>query len=180
MELPLAFYGEPLLRKKGLPINEINDDIRKLVADMIDTMHVRNGIGLAAPQVFRSLALFVTHVPVRQEDGSWADGPLRVFINPKVISASEETVIDSEGCLSVPKIHADVARPIRVTIRAQDLEGHIFEETFEGLAARCVLHENDHTNGMLFIDRVRGKVRKELEPLLRELKQAHLSSLSST
>jgi peptide deformylase len=176
MELPIAYYGEPVLRKKGLPVEEINDEIRKLVADMIETMHARHGIGLAAPQVFKSLALFVTHVPIRQEDDSWIDGPLRVFINPKVISVSEELSIDSEGCLSIPKIHLPVARPLRATLRAMDLEGNIFEETFEGLAARCVLHENDHTNGTLFIDRVRGKARKEIEPKLRKIQQEHKAS----
>ncbi|MFQ5729686.1 MAG: peptide deformylase [Waddliaceae bacterium] len=173
MKLQLAYYGDPILRKKGAPIESINDEIRQLVKDMIDTIIEHNGIGLAAPQVYRSLALFITSVPIEQPDGNWLPGELRVFINPKILSIAEEKSTRSEGCLSVPTIYAEVNRPIRIQIQATDLEGNDFEEEFSDLAARCIMHENDHINGVLFIDRVQGKARKELEPKLKEIKKKY-------
>ena len=173
MKLPLAYYGNPILRKKGAPIESINDEIRQLVKDMIDTIIEHNGIGLAAPQVHRSLALFITSVPVEQPDGNWLPGELRVFINPKILSIAEEKSTRSEGCLSLPTIYAEVNRPVKIRIRATDLEGNDFEEEFSDLAARCIMHENDHINGVLFVDRVQGKERKELEPKLKEIKKKY-------
>lgn len=171
MKLPLCYYGNPALRKKCLPIEEINDEIRQLADDMIETMQSFNGIGLAASQVGRLHRIFVTQVPVEEKDGEYSDGEIRVFINPEIIEVSEEECIISEGCLSIPKIYLDISRPIKVTLRALDIEGKSFTETFEGLNAHCILHENDHINGVLFIDRVRGKVRKEIEPHLRKIKK---------
>lgn len=171
MKLPLAYYGNPILRKKAAPINKITPEIKQLVADMIETMDATKGIGIAAPQVNQSLAVFVTRTPVEQEDGTFIDGPtVRVFINPKIQSYSQEIEADSEGCLSIPKLYAEVFRPIHISVQATDLDGNTFTEDFSGLAARIILHENDHINGVLFIDRVHGKERKELEPKLREIK----------
>src|SRR5437868_14502376 len=94
MKLPLAYYGDPILRKKGVKVEEINDEIRQLVADMIETMRESNGIGIAAQQVHKALNLFITEAPIPvPEDGDkvrWEDGKLRVFINPKILTHSEE------------------------------------------------------------------------------------------
>jgi peptide deformylase len=171
MKLTLAYYGEPILRKKTVPVLELSEEIRQLVADMVETMQACNGVGLAAPQVHRSLSIFVTCVPKKQLDGKWIPGQLRVFINPKILSVTKETEVHSEGCLSIPKIYGEVERPSKVTVRATDLNGNIFEEEFSGLEACCVLHENDHINGVLFVDRIFGKARKELEPKLRTIKK---------
>lgn len=171
MKLPLAYYGDAVLRKKTIPVMEINEEIRQLISDMVETMQAYNGVGLAAPQVHRSLALFITCVPIEQPDEKWIPGKLRVFINPKILSVTEKTEVRSEGCLSIPKIYGEVERPFKVTVRATDLNGDIFEEEFSGLEARCVLHENDHINGVLFVDRIYGKTRKELEPKLRVIKK---------
>lgn len=171
MKLPLAYYGDPILRKKGARVDEINDEIRQLVNDMIETMLENNGIGIAAPQVHKSLTLFVTYAPVKGADDKWHPGKIRVFINPKIISYSEEQTIYSEGCLSIPKLYSEVARPSKITIEATDLEGNRFTEEFQDFEAHIVMHENDHINGVLFIDRVHGKERKELEPKLKEIKK---------
>lgn len=170
MKLPLAYYGNPILRKKCSQIESVDDEIRQLVKNMIDTLIEHNGLGLAASQVNHALRLFITAVPTEQKDGEWLPGQLRVFINPTIISTSTDKETRSEGCLSIPTLYEEVTRPVKVTIRATDLDGNTFEEEFCGLEARCVMHENDHINGVLYIDRVRGEARKELEPKLKEIK----------
>jgi len=173
MKLPLAYYGNPILRKKCSQIEKIHEEIRQLVKDMTDTLIEHNGLGLAAPQVHRDLRLFITAVPIEQPDGKWLAGQLRVFINPTIVSVSEEINSRSEGCLSIPSLYLEVIRPERVTVRATDLEGTIFEEEFSGLEARCILHENDHINGVLFIDRIPKKARKDIELKLKEIKEKY-------
>lgn len=173
MKMQLAYYGDPVLRKKGARIEGIDDDLRQLVIDMYETMKAHNGIGLAAPQVHRSLTLFITQVPFQLPNGSWKHGDVKVYINPKIIEVSEETITESEGCVSIPKLYVDVARPVRVKIQAHDLQGNEFIEEYSDLEARCVLHENDHINGVLNIDRVHGKQRKEIEDKLREIKKKY-------
>ena len=171
MELDFAYYGNPILRQKGKKIDVISDEIRMLVEAMVKIMHEHRGIGLAAPQVSLSLALFITEVPLLQEDGSWIEGTLKVYINPEICEVGDEVDIHSEGCLSLPGIHADVVRPTKVRVKAKDINGEEFEEILSGLEARCLLHENDHINGKLFIDRVRGDARTRLEKKLREIKK---------
>ncbi|MBS4168542.1 peptide deformylase [Parachlamydia sp. AcF125] len=173
MLLPLAYYGNPVLRKKATQIEKIDDSIRQLAADMIETMHATNGIGLAATQIAQLLSIFVTCVPIAQEDGSWIEGKDRVFINPKILTYSQEFHVFSEGCLSIPKLFANVARPERIKIQAMDLEGHTFEETMTGYEATNFMHENDHLNGVLFIDRLERKERKKIEPILQQIKKKY-------
>lgn len=173
MKLPIAYYGEPVLRKKAARVEQINEEIKQLVFDMIETMKDLNGLGLAAPQVHKSLAIFIIDVPLPGPDDTWIPGEVRVFINPKVYDHSKETWVMSEGCLSIPKIYEDVVRPTTVTVEAMDLDGKTFVETFTELQARAILHENDHINGILFIDRIHGEKRKKLEPMLRAIKQKY-------
>lgn len=179
MLLPLAYYGNPILRKKGARVNEINDELRQLVADMIETMRKTNGIGIAAPQVHKSLALFVTEVPIKAsddpEDDEWLPGEVRVFINPKILSHSEEKWHRGEGCLSIPGVYGIVERPITIRVRATDLEGNEFEEDLSWLDARAVMHENDHINGVLYIDRMLPNDRKALEEKLMQIKRRYHS-----
>jgi len=173
MPLNLRYYGDPVLRKKCSSVMEITPDIRQLVTDMIETMKENNGIGLAAPQVGISLRVFITQVPKEGEDGEWVDGDLRVYINPEIVEYSEEKSCYTEACLSIPGVNADVERPLCVKTKAQDIEGNTFTTETFGLEAHCVLHENDHINGVLFIDRVRGKVRKLLDSKLKKVKQEY-------
>lgn len=173
MKLPLAYYGHPILRKKTAPLTEITDEIRQLVADMEETMQEHNGCGLAAPQVHRSIALFITSFPRYDEDENLLPGEIRVFINPKIISRNQELDTHSEGCLSIPRIREEVIRPTKITVQAKNLEGEEFIEEFEDFDARVVMHENDHLNGVLFIDRLPPKKKKELEKPLREINQKY-------
>ena len=161
MKLPLAYYGDPFLRKKGAPVTEINDDIRRLVNDMTDTMLAQRGIGLAAPQVGVSLALFIAYF-LNGDDEEIDRNKVRVFINPKIIFHSLELSSYSEGCLSIPKLHRAVERPVTIVVEALDLEGRTFTEKFHDYHAHIVLHENDHINGVLFIDRLSPKERKKM------------------
>lgn len=169
MKLPLAYYPDPILRKQAERVNYIDDSLRQLVSDMVETMHESRGIGLAAPQVFHSLTLFVSCVPF-QVEGKWYRGKNRVFINPKIISSSPNMQLSEEGCLSLPKIPVTVLRPTSIQIQATDLTGKTFEENLEGLHAANFLHETDHLNGVLIIDYLKDEERKNIEPLLEEIK----------
>lgn len=175
MELPLSYYGDPVLRKKCQPVDEITDEIKKLIEDMVDTMEANNGIGLAAPQVGKDHRIFVTLVPMVDETGEYGPGQLRVFVNPEILEYSEEKTQITEGCLSIPTVHGEVIRPYRVKVKALDVDGQEFVGEYEGLEAHCVLHENDHINGVLFVDRIRGKERKALESQLRKVKDQYYS-----
>jgi len=171
MKLPLAYYGDPILRKTCESVVIINDDIRRLVHDMVDTVIEHKGLGLSAPQVHHNLKIFIMTIGKELPNGSWLPGKLKIFINPEILSVSDKLEYRSEGCLSIPKVYGDVERAISVKIRAQDLDGDLFEEEFSGLEARCILHENDHINGILFVDHIKGKARKKIEPLLREIEK---------
>jgi len=173
MKLELAYYGAPVLRQKAKEVEKVTPEIQKLCEDMIETMHHHDGIGLAAPQVYRSLRIFVTCVPKPSQEtpGEWEEGQTHIFINPKLLEPSDEAWETDEGCLSIPSLRGNVTRPYRITVDALDIHGRPFQETFYGLEARCIMHENDHINGVLFIDRVRGKERQQLEPGLKALKK---------
>lgn len=171
MKLPFAYYGNPILRKKCLRVESITEEIKIFINQMVESLVEKNGWGLSAPQVSSDLRIFITAVPEELPDGKWKPAKLRVFINPEILSVNEKTWITQEGCLSIPKLYAEVERPISVVVKATDLEGNVFEEEFTGWEGRCVLHENDHLNGVLFVDRIKGKEREELEPLLKKIKK---------
>ncbi|MCC5831990.1 MAG: peptide deformylase [Chlamydiales bacterium] len=171
MILQLRYYGDPVLRKKAQPVEEITDEIRQLCRDMIETMLAVNGIGLAAPQVGHLLRIFVSNVAYEDQEGEVHLGDPVVYINPVISEPSDMLVERSEGCLSIPKLYAAVARPLKITVEALDIEGNPFKKECYGYLARNIMHENDHLNGVLFIDRIKGKRRTLLEPELRRIKQ---------
>lgn len=171
MKLLLAYFGDPILRKKADLIQEITPDICQLVEDMFETMEANDGCGLAAPQVHHSIALFITQIPFYNPDRTLNPGKRRVFINPKILSHSEQQWICEEGCLSIPGIREDVSRPIKTRVQALDLEGNAILEDFEGFDAHVMLHENDHLNGVLYIDRLSQTRKKALEGHLRQIKK---------
>lgn len=173
MKLPLAYYGDPVLRKKTLPVEKIDESIHQLVRDMAETMEANDGCGLAAPQVHLSLSLFITCIPRYVDEETVLPGELRVFINPKIIAYSPEVWPCQEGCLSIPGLRETVVRPLKVTIQATNLEGNSFEEEFIGFDAHVVMHENDHINGVLYIDRLPPRRKKEIDGFLREIKKKH-------
>lgn len=171
MRLPLAYYPDQVLFKKTERVNYIDDSLRQFVHDMVETMHAARGIGLAAPQVFHSISLFVCCVPQKGADGKWYTGTNRVYINPKLISQSQETAASREGCLSIPNIPFSVQRSTTIEVQATDLTGQTFEETLTGLDAFNFLHENDHLNGILVIEYLTQVEREKIAEALEEIKK---------
>lgn len=169
--LPLAYYGDPILTKKADPIAEITEDIKKLVQEMVETMDACDGIGLAAPQVHHSIRLFVIREPIETEQDRLEHGNVKVFINPTLSHPSSETWKESEGCLSIPTMRALVERPKEITVAYTTLEGKQLEERFSGWQARVILHEYDHIEGILFIDRLNEEDFQKLAPSLLSLKK---------
>jgi peptide deformylase len=164
--LPVRIYGDQLLRKKSEPVEEIDGRIKGIISDLIATMYEKDGIGLAAPQIGHNLRIFVV-------DPDWfrsGEKNPRVFINPRFLSLSgvEE---EEEGCLSLPGITAEVKRAEKVVIEAMDQEGKMQRYEAEGLYARALQHENDHLDGILFIDRISKLKLITLKWKLRALEQ---------
>ena len=139
------------LRLVSKPIEKVTAEIRRLADDMFETMYAAPGIGLAAIQVAQPLRLITMDLAKKNEEGE-VDPQPRVFINPEILSKSEETSIYEEGCLSIPEYYEEIERPARVRVRFTDLDGKVHEEDAEGLYATCIQHEIDHLNGVLFID----------------------------
>lgn len=121
--LPLAYYDHPILRKVATPIGDISDDIHKLVDEMVETMDIYGGVGLAAPQMHHSIRLFIIRRPIENESGKIDLKEIKVFINPQISMPSQETWQASEGCLSIPSIHAEVERPREITVEYVNLQG---------------------------------------------------------
>jgi peptide deformylase len=158
--MDIVTYGDPVLEKKALPVAEFGEGVKLLVAEMFDAMHRDRGIGLAAPQVGVSSRVFVTEV---EGDGQ------RVFINPEIIMTSPELTEYEEGCLSFPGLYFTVKRPAMVKVQAFNEKGKAFTLEAEDLLARVILHEFDHLEGKLFIDRI--------SPFKRDRALAHFSKL---
>ncbi|EPP34372.1 peptide deformylase [Chlamydia ibidis] len=176
----LAYYGNAVLRKEADSITEITDDIRNLVQDMYETMVAHKGVGLAAPQVGKSLRLFVMCVSGETEDGEliFCDFP-RVYINPVISHCSEDLVIGREGCLSIPGLRGDVFRPNKITVTAMNLDGQTFVEEWEGFPARIIMHETDHLNGILYIDKMEEpRDLKKFRAALEKIKRRYNSSVT--
>jgi peptide deformylase len=159
--LSILEYPDSRLRTVARPVTVFDSRLRQLIADMAETMYAAPGIGLAATQVDQHIQLIVIDVSETKDE-------LRVFINPRILWASEETAVCEEGCLSVPGIYDEVRRPARVRVQAQDGDGRTFERDCEGLLAVCVQHEMDHLTGKVFVDylsalkqdRIRTKMKK--------------------
>ena len=161
--LKLRKYGDPVLRKKAEEIPAIDEEIRKLASDMLETLKSIGGIGLAGNQVGVAKRIFVidrTHIDGEEE-------PI-ILINAELLESSGDQVIE-EGCLSAPGIYENVTRPHKVKIRGLDLKGNRVEIEGEGLLSRALLHEIDHLNGVLFIDHLSTIKRKLLGKKLRKI-----------
>lgn len=167
--LPLAYYGDPVLRRVAAPVLEMTDEIRVFAEAMIETMDANDGVGLAAPQVHRSIRLFVARIPSESGQNKNETSPVKVFINPKLSAFSEETGKASEGCLSIPAIRSSVERPKEITLEYTTLDGLVVKERFSDLAARIIMHESDHLDGILFLDRAEPEEQLKCKPFLRRL-----------
>ena len=186
MILDIVKYGHPVLRQKGARIESITPEIKKLAADMLETMHANKGVGLAAQQVGQALQLTVIDVREVKDRPSWlerdgkpadVDGfmPL-VLINPE-IRPFGDLVAGGEGCLSFPEIFGEIARPETVDVKALNEKGRPVEFRCGGLLSRAIQHEIDHLNGILFIDRMDKQTKEELRPQLEALQAATKTEL---
>jgi peptide deformylase len=178
MILPVVTYGHPVLRAKGARVQQISPEIKKLVADMYETMHTAHGIGLAAQQVAQTVQVAIIDVRDVKDRPSTLEIEGRpaevetlmplILINPE-LRPSGESVTGPEGCLSFPEIYADITRPALVDVAALDREGQPLSFRCGGLLARAIQHETDHLHGILFIDRMSRKVKDELQAELDRL-----------
>lgn len=185
MILEIVKYGHPALRLPGRRVETVDDEVRQFAADLIETMRAAEGVGLAAPQVGRSLQVFVIDVSGVKErpsmleiDGQSVDPASRmpmVLINPE-LTPMGEWENGAEGCLSFPEIYGEISRPALVEVRALNEHGQTVSFRCGGLLSRAIQHEQDHLRGILFIDRmtdhVRGQLQKELDRLMAETKSA--------
>jgi peptide deformylase len=180
MRLSILQYGNPVLRAKGKPIDKIDNRIRELAQNMLETMQAANGVGLAAQQVGEPLQLTVLDISqvedrpstmkLNREEVDPASAMPLVLINPK-IELGQETILGPEGCLSFPDITADVVRALSVTARAETLEEKEIEIEASGLLARALQHEVDHLNGVLFVDRISSAAKASLNSRLKRLRK---------
>lgn len=179
MSLPIVHYNDPVLRRKGEKITTFDNSLTQLVSDMHATMHEAGGIGLAAQQIGRAVQLCVVDLRAAERDFTWeldgAKPPLELFmpmalVNPavSVVRGTDEYLVE-EGCLSFPKIRGDVPRPDAITVEYQDERGVPHTLACDGMLARCIQHEVDHLNGVLFIDRMEKSVRTKLDAAVKAL-----------
>ena len=164
--LSIVEVPDPRLRLVSQPVGEVDDDLRAFIGDLTETMYAAHGIGLAAIQVGVARRVLVIDL---QEEKDADDKPIRApaaYINPEILSVSDELSTYNEGCLSIPEQYAEVARPARCRVRWLDEQGATREEELDGLLATCMQHEIDHLNGVLFVDHIsrlkRDMVMKKL------------------
>lgn len=170
MVYPIVVYGSPLLRKVAIEIDPTYEGLKKLIDDMFETMVVSDGVGLAAPQIGKSIRLFIIDAsPLAEEDPHLKDFK-KVFINPKIVNQDGESWGFVEGCLSLPEIREEVSRPSQIQIQYYDENFTFHDEKFDGVKARIIQHEYDHLDGILFVDL--------LAPLKKKLLKGKLNNIA--
>ncbi len=189
MVLPIIIYGDPVLRKVGVDIDQNYEGLDQLIKDMFETMYEANGVGLAAPQVNRSIRLFIvdaTPFSERDEDDDereFSDKEMaemknfkKVFINAKILEETGEEWKFNEGCLSIPKLREDVFRKPKIKIEYLDENFKKHTETYEGVIARVIQHEYDHIEGKLFTDKVTPFKRKLIAGKLSDISKGNFNA----
>jgi len=169
MIYPIVVYGSPILRHVAKEINSNYPNLKTLVSDMFETMYKSDGMGLAAPQIGKSIRIFVVDATVLADEDPTLKDFKKAFINPKLQVLGEETVVMNEGCLSLPKVREDVDRHNKIKITYFDENWNFFDEEYEGLKARIIQHEYDHLDGVLFVDRINPLRRKLLKGKLYDI-----------
>lgn len=187
MILPIVAYGTPVLRKVAVDIPKDYPQLQQLIADMYETMYASAGVGIAAPQVGKSVRLFLVDTSPfvsgeRDEDDEFTEEEReqlqnlkKTFINAKMIEEEGEEWIFNEGCLSIPKIREDVSRKPKIRLQYYDEQFNFFDETYEGIAARVIQHEYDHIEGKLFTDRINPLRRRLLSGKLNDISKGKVS-----
>lgn len=170
MILPIVAYGDSILKKEAVEINSDYPGLTKLIDNMFETMYEAEGVGLAAPQIGKSIRLFIVDASPFEEEEPSLKNFKRTFINPIIVEEEGEEWAFQEGCLSIPGIREDVYRESKITVEYYNQNFELVEETFDGLAARIIQHEYDHIEGILFTD--------YLSPLKRRLLRAKLNNIS--
>ena len=175
MIYPIVLFGDPILKRKTIPIEQGTLDIETLVADMFETMEAANGVGLAAPQIGMSIRLFVvdTHPIV---DNEVELGVRRAFINPQILEESGEEWKFEEGCLSIPGVREDVSRLDTVKIRYKDEKWSDHEINVGGMLARVIQHEYDHVEGIIFTDHISSFKKKLIKKKLENISKGKVST----
>ena len=173
MVLPVYVYGMSVLRKVASDIPEDFEELDQLIEDMYETMHASDGVGLAAPQIGKSLRIFVVDTSPMAESGKdpELEGFRKVFINPYILEEWGDPWTFEEGCLSLPNLREEVSRPSMVRLEYFDENWDLHEEVFDGIQARVIQHEYDHLEGKLFVDRINPIKRKLLSARLRNISQ---------
>ena len=166
MIYPIVKFGDPVLEKRADPVTVFDDELKKLVDDMFESMYAAHGVGLAAPQIGISKRLAVIDITFKEDPSAKL-----VLANPEIVH-SEGRHTQNEGCLSIPDFRESVTRPRTVTIRAQDVNGKFYEKTGEELLARAFLHETDHLNGKLYISHLSALKRDLIKRKIKKLVKA--------
>ncbi|MFK8036972.1 MAG: peptide deformylase [Crocinitomicaceae bacterium] len=183
MILPIVAYGDPLLKREAQEIDENYDGLKALIDNMFETMYAASGVGLAAPQINRSVRIFIVDASpfAEVEEGEepdplaeGLDGFKKVFINPIIEEEEGEEWAFAEGCLSIPKIREDVLRKPKIKISYYDENWNFFEEEYEGYAARIIQHEYDHIEGVLFTDYLSPLKKKMLKKKLMNISKGEI------
>lgn len=178
-ELQIVTLPDEVLRKKARPVTKFDDDLQTLIDNMIETMRVASGVGLAAPQVGQSLQLAVIEsLPKIDEEGNEIEDSRELFVivNPRIVWESRDVVDGIEGCLSIPGYVGEVERPHAVRVRAQDRRGKPIKLRLKGWTARIFQHEIDHLNGVLYIDKLTARENFWTDEEYRQMQQAELEA----
>ncbi|MBU2559209.1 MAG: peptide deformylase [Bacteroidetes bacterium] len=171
MILPIVAYGHPTLKKVGVDIEADYPELQTLIENMWETMYAAAGVGLAAPQVNKSIRLFVIDASPFAEEHPVTKDFKKVFINAHIVEEQGEAWTMGEGCLSLPGMNEEVTRKPSITIRYLDEDFEPYEETFDGILARIIQHEYDHINGILYVDRLPSLKRVLLKGKLRDISE---------
>lgn len=182
MILPIVAYGDPILKQRAKEISSSSKDLEILLKNMWETMYAANGVGLAAPQVGKSLRLFIVdgspfsvEASLTEDEKNELKGFKKVFINPKILQKSDDLENFNEGCLSIPDVRGDVARPTTIKIKYQNQYFKEITEHISGLPSRIVQHEYDHLEGILFTDKLSALKKKLLKNKLFKISRGNIN-----
>ena len=176
MVLPVVAYGSTILRKTAQDINPDYPELNDLISSMWETMYASSGVGLAAPQINKSIRLFIIDATPFADEDKQADGFKKVFINAHIVERIGDEWVFNEGCLSLPEIREDVSRPAKVRIKYLDENFEHHDDVFEGIIARIIQHEYDHLDGILFVDRLSNLRKLLLKRKLSDISQGKVQT----
>jgi len=182
MILPIVAYGDPILKQRAKEISSSSKDLEILLKNMWETMYAANGVGLAAPQVGKSIRLFIVdgspfsvEASLTEDEKNELKGFKKVFINPKILQKSDDLENFNEGCLSIPDVRGDVTRPTTIKIKYQNQYFKEITEHISGLPSRIVQHEYDHLEGILFTDKLSALKKKLLKNKLLKISRGNIN-----